>query len=132
MTAAPPNNTAAPSISGTTTDGQTLTAASGSWTGSPSYAYQWRSCDSSGANCSDVQGATGTTYTLGAGDIGTTLRVVVTATNSGGSVSVTSQPTDVIGTAVPANITVPSISGTAADGETLTASRGTWSGTSPA
>src|SRR5205807_25938 len=69
VAAAPPANTAPPSISGTTTDGQTLTAANGTWSGTPgSYSYQWQSCDAAGGNCQSIQGATASTYTLGHGD----------------------------------------------------------------
>ena len=56
--APPPRpNTSPPTISGTAQDGQTLSASTGSWSGSPtSYAYQWQRCDSSGANCANVSG----------------------------------------------------------------------------
>ncbi|HST54961.1 MAG TPA: choice-of-anchor Q domain-containing protein [Solirubrobacteraceae bacterium] len=88
---AAPANTALPTISGTTTAGQTLTAGNGSWSGSPtSYARQWQSCDAAGNSCSNVSGATGTTYVLDSGDVGNTLRVKVTATNAGGSTAATS------------------------------------------
>jgi serine protease len=84
----PPANTSLPSISGTPQDGQTLSASSGTWSGSPtSYAYQWQRCDSSGAACGDVTSATSSGYTVSSADVGATLRVVVKATNSGGTAS---------------------------------------------
>ena len=36
-----------------------------------------------GANCNDIGGATNSTYTLVTGDVGKTIRVIVTATNAG-------------------------------------------------
>lgn len=93
-TGSAPASSTPPTVSGTATQGQTLTALNGTWTGSPSsYDYQWRSCDSSGANCSSVSGATSGTYLLQAGDVGNTLRIVVTAINSYGSGSATSAQT---------------------------------------
>jgi subtilase family serine protease len=90
---APPSNTSPPTISGTTTQGQTLTANPGSWSGSPSptYTYQWQQC--SGGTCTDVLGATAQTYTLTSGDVGKTIDVVVTATNASGSAAATSAQT---------------------------------------
>ena len=127
-----PQNTTAPSISGSPTDGETLSASRGAWSGTaPTYTYQWQSCDAQGANCADVQGATASTYTLAAGDVGTTLRVLVTAANSAGSAQAGSQQTPVVQALAPQNTNAPSISGTATDGQTLTGSRGTWSGTAP-
>jgi hypothetical protein len=98
MTSAP-GNTAAPSISGTDQEGQTLTASNGSWSGSSpiSYGYQWRQCDPSGNNCSDIAGATNQSYTATAQDASGTLRVKVTAANMSGSSTATSAPTAVVG-----------------------------------
>jgi hypothetical protein len=95
--AAAPGNTQAPTISGTTQVGSTLTAANGSWTGSPTgYAYVWSRCDQTGSSCAAIGGSTASTYKLAQVDAGATLRVTVTATNSAGSTSATSVPTAVI------------------------------------
>jgi hypothetical protein len=94
---APPANTAPPTISGTPQDGQTLSATTGTWSGSPSsYGYQWQRCDSSGAACSSVAGATTATYALTSADVGATMRVVVTATNVAGSASASSPASAVV------------------------------------
>jgi hypothetical protein len=66
QTADAPVNSSPPSISGTAQVGQVLTADPGSWTGTQpiSYGYQWRRCDSAGANCEDIDRATPQTYTI--------------------------------------------------------------------
>jgi hypothetical protein len=93
-------NTSPPAISGNALKGESLTASPGSWTGpNPSYSYQWNRCDSSGAACSAVPGAATPTYVLVAGDVGSTLRVAVTATNKNGSTIATSAPTSVVAAA---------------------------------
>ncbi len=125
-----PANTALPSISGTPEDGQTLTGANGTWTGTPpiTYSYQWRRCDLAGGSCANIGGATSSTYSLVPADIGSRLRLVVTATNGEGPVSATSAASPAVEAVPPANTALPSISGTATDGQTLTASNGTWTG----
>jgi polysaccharide lyase-like protein/fibronectin type III domain protein len=98
----PPTDNTLPTISGATTVGSTLSATPGSWSGSPSsYGYRWRRCDSAGSNCSDISGAGASTYTLAGADQAATLRVAVTATNTGGSSTVSSMPTAVIAGAPP-------------------------------
>ena len=97
-TPTPPVNTSPPIISGTPQDGQTLTASTGSWSGTQpiTYGFQWQRCDSGGANCVAIAGATGPTYLATSADVGRTLRVVVTATNSAGSAGATSAATTVV------------------------------------
>ncbi len=97
-----PANTALPTISGTAKDGETLTASNGTWTGADpiSISYQWRRCDASGANCSDISGAGSGTYTLVGADDGSTIRVVVTASNAYGSASATSSQTAAVSSIV--------------------------------
>ncbi len=127
-----PSNTSLPSITGLAEDGSTLTGAKGSWTGSePSFSYQWLLCNASGASCKEVSGATGTTLGLLTGEIGSTVRLVVTATNSAGSTSATSEPTSLIKALLPANSVLPSITGTLVDGSSLTGAKGSWTGSEP-
>jgi hypothetical protein len=128
-------NTSPPTISGSTIDGSTLTASPGSWTwkGSISFAYQWERCDTSGNNCQNV-GANGTTYGLGPADVGSTMRVVVTGTDSdgpSGASSATSAQTSVVTALAPSNTSLPSVSGTTRAGQTLSSTSGTWKGTPP-
>ena len=127
----PPVNTTPPAISGTAQQGSTLSASSGAWSNNPtSYAYQWQRCDSTGGSCAAVAGATATSYTLQSADVGSTVRVAATAGNSGGSATATSVTTAVVQAAPTAlvNTALPAISGTAQQGQTLTGSTGSWSG----
>jgi YD repeat-containing protein len=129
---AAPANTASPTISGTATQGDTLTEAHGKWTGSPtSFAYQWERCDTSGGACQAIPGAVEQTYTLSNLDVGATVRVQETANNatresapavSAASAGVQAAP------GVPTNISIPTISGSAHEGQTLTEAHGTWTG----
>jgi uncharacterized delta-60 repeat protein len=93
-----PTNASPPTISGTATEGQTLTVNPGAWTGSTpiNHTYQWRRCDSTGANCVDVAAATATIYALAAADVGRTIRVRETATNPYGQNSVASAASAVV------------------------------------
>ncbi len=129
-----PVNTVLPSAAGSPVEGETLIVNSGAWSNSPtSFAYQWQDCNSSGESCSSIGGATATTYKLAAGDVGSTLRAVVTATNSGGSTQASSPATAVVEAVppppppAPVNTALPAVTGTSVEGETLKASAGSWS-----
>jgi hypothetical protein len=129
-TAAAPNNTVAPTITGNAREGNTLTAHNGSWTGAPtSFTYQWQRCAAGGSGCADITGATAQTYTTVAADVDHPLRVVVTAKNADGSGSANSAVTASISSrSAPVNTAKPTISGTASVGQELSASNGTWTG----
>jgi hypothetical protein len=124
-----PTNTVLPAISGSTVEGQTLSVSTGTWSESPtSYAYQWWDCNTAGNSCSNITGATSSTYQLASSDVGDTLRVAVTATNDGGSTQANSHASATVVPTAPVNSAQPAISGSAAEGQTLSASTGTWSG----
>ena len=127
-----PANISAPTISGSAKVGEALSASPGSWSGSPApeFGYQWERCNSLGASCETIAGATSPGYTVLSADVGKTLAVTVTGSSSAGSASAQSAPTAVVSGA-PANISAPTISGSAGEGEALSASPGSWSG-SPA
>ena len=114
--ATPPSNTSPPTVSGTVQKGQQLHAEPGSWSGSTpiGFAYRWQRCNAGGGSCSNIGGATHRDYTLGSADVGHTVRVVVTASNSAGSATAASSPTAVVAAPqAPANTVPPTISGDA-------------------
>jgi hypothetical protein len=127
---AAPVNSATPTISGTPQENSTLTAANGTWSGSPTgYTYAWSRCNQNGDTCSTIAGAAAQTYALVTADVGSTIRVAVTATNADGSAQATSAPTAVVSSAAAPTVTTPpAVTGTTALGSTLTASTGTWTG----
>lgn len=90
-----PINTVAPVVSGTETEGETLSCTTGTWAlggpfsggtnGTITYTYQWtRSDDGSGTGEANISGATSSTYTLQSTDIGKYIRCRVRASNDGG------------------------------------------------
>jgi hypothetical protein len=92
-----PTSMSPPTIAGTPQQGQTLTASPGTWSADDAhFAYQWQHCDAAGANCTDIAGATAQTYGVTATDVGTTLRVVVKASNRFGAPTATSAQTAVV------------------------------------
>jgi hypothetical protein len=137
---APPRATGQPTISGTPMVGRTLTASNGSFSGTGpfNYTYRWLRCPSSGSGgngegCTPISGATFKRYTVRNADTGHRLRVRVTAANSEGVATATSNATAIVRAAParPANTAPPTVSGTLQVGQTVTANNGTWTGQQP-
>jgi hypothetical protein len=85
-----PVNSVLPAITGTKTVGQTLTCSSGTWSKSPTYAYQWL------RDGVPISGATASTRVLAAPDAGALMSCTVTATNAGVSEVATSLQTTAV------------------------------------
>ena len=118
--------TGAPTISGTAQVGQNLTATTSNIADSDGlvnavYGYQWVRND--GGTDAEIQGATGATYTIDADDEGKTVKVRVSFTDDAGNEeTLTSAGTAAVEARPNSPATgVPTISGTAQVGETLTA-----------
>ncbi len=80
-----------PRVTGTATLGSTLTGDQQTWSGGAViYSYQWQ------RGTTDIAGATARTYVVQAADQGSTLRCVITGTNSFGAASYTTANTAVV------------------------------------
>jgi hypothetical protein len=110
-----------------------LIAAAGAWHGTPAitYSYSWQRLSSPTSTWTPVTGATAATLTLAASDIGATFRVQVTASNAAGSVTALSAATAAVAAVPVSNLTLPTVTGQAATGQTLTAHSGSYAGSAP-
>ena len=111
-----------PTVTGTAKVGYTLTAVPGTWGPAPvTLTYQWK------ANGVVIIGATAATYKLAAAHAGKALTVTVTGTKTGYTTAAkTSTPTAAIAAGSLGPAPVPTITGMAKVGYTLTAVPGTW------
>ncbi len=123
-----PVNSTLPAIAGTPAKGQQLSATAGTWTpASPPVTYQWQEAASASGTFTSLASETTSTYTPIATDLGKYLQVVVSATDSYGTTSATSAAVGpVAGGIAPVNSIAPIITGTVQQGDTLSASTGTW------
>lgn len=96
--ALPSNTGEVPTITGTPVIGVRMSVSNGVWSNSPIvYAYQWQDCSLTGGECAAIPGATNANYTPVSSDVGHTLVAQVTATNGGGSVTVSSKASLFVG-----------------------------------
>jgi hypothetical protein len=120
----PPVNSVLPALTGTAEVGQTLVTSNGTWTGSPTFTYQWQ------RNGVSIAGATAFNYLIVVADVGKDVTCVVRAFNSGGATLATSNALHVTSpVVVPANTVLPVITGFEVEGQTLSCSTGTWTET---
>ena len=117
--------TSTPTISGSPSVGSILTAVPGSWgPGSVAFSYQWK------ANGTAISGATAATFTITAAQLGQTITVAVTGTETGyTTATVESAATATMTGSTFTTIGTPTITGTPVVGGTLTAATGTWAPT---
>ncbi len=123
-----PFRASALTLRGTAQQGHTLTATRGRWSNHPTrYHYQWQSSADfrSWSNLS-ADRRRHRRYTVRAADVGDHLRVIVTASNAGGSQKRASSPTRKALPLPPAELSPPTISGSPQQGQTLTSSPGSW------
>jgi GH25 family lysozyme M1 (1,4-beta-N-acetylmuramidase) len=132
----PPVLSIPPTVVGAPEAGQLLAAVPGVWEGGKPvvFTYQWRRCDAAGNTCAAISGATAESYRPVSDDVGHALKVFVTATSATGTANATTVPTAAVtpaGTSPggrPTNLKAPLIFGSPQDGQTLTSSVGTWTG----
>jgi uncharacterized repeat protein (TIGR02543 family) len=94
-----PSNTAIPTVSGTTAVARALTSTDGTWLENgytASYSYQWQYSANGTTLWTDISGATSSSYTPVAGDVGRYLRLAVKATNTIGNTTAYSSATSVV------------------------------------
>jgi hypothetical protein len=126
-----PVNTTAPVVDGVPRVGDTLTVTQGTWSGGVgSPTDQWQQCDPTTGDCTDIPGATGSTFQITNSQLDKQIQVVETESNLAGSSAAISNQTaavvDVSPIGGPVVVTSPMISGSAVQGQTLTADPGTW------
>jgi len=126
----PPVNTALPAVSGTASFGSVLTTTSGTWS-TPNagiYTYKWLRCSTqTESSCTYISGATTSSYTVAATEVGNYVRSEVTISDSTNRLpaSAKSSPTSII-SSEPRNTSLPFIFGDAVVGQKIQFDPGSW------
>lgn len=106
---------------------EVFTATSGTWTGSPTFTYQWQRCAEAGGSCANIVGSTTNTYTVVEADVSHRLRVAVTAKNSAGTATANSAETGIVPASLGNTVAPAMKAGIVAQGTQLElSSTGTW------
>jgi hypothetical protein len=128
-----PSSSAPPVVAFVIQQGRQLTGAVGSWSGSGTikYHYQWHRCDTAGAHCKSISGATGRTYTLVAKDVGRTVGFGVRATDKTGTRKAYASLVGPVAGPKAKLVSTgqPTVVGAPEEGQTLQVSAGSWSPT---
>ena len=103
--------------------GTVLTCSPGTFAGTPpfTYGYTWLQ------DSAPIPGATGSTYTVQAGDAALGIGCRVSATNAAGTAEAYAEPV-VVAATPPSNTVAPSVTGTMEVGDTVGCLPGSWSG----
>jgi hypothetical protein len=138
VTSIPPHLTVTPQIVGDNRVGVQLTLTAGTWQGSVplAFSYDWRRCNPAGdlASCVSIPSGNAGSYTPTKADIGSTLRVWITAKNAAGSdTAITNHtfPIQDVAHFAPAPTRNPTVTGDSGLGSKLVGSPGAWDGDSP-
>jgi Bacterial Ig-like domain (group 3) len=120
----------APSVPTTAQVGQILQINPGSWQHATSYDYSWLACN--GSACTPIPNVSSSTFQVTAAQLGDQIEAMVTALGAGGTRYAYTNRTATVTAAVtaqsiPIESSAPKVSGTAAVGDVLTTTNGTWS-----
>lgn len=128
-----PRNISPPRLSGSAREGALLVVSPGSWAGTKPIrvTYRWQRCNAEGMDCVDVVGQGAQSYLLSAADIGTRIRVIVTARNWLGERSATTTPTAAVLPAAPILVAPPQLRGPPQVGRLLITDLGAWASSRP-
>jgi hypothetical protein len=128
LAVASPSSSIRPALTGSFKVGQKLTADNGTWagTGTLAYGYQWYRCDTGGAHCKAIRGATAGSYVVTGGDGGKTIGVTVRATDTSGVAAGYSSLVGPIASGLVYATAAPKLSGSAEANGDLRTDEGEW------